>query len=117
MADLNFETGGEQYGMYFPPLRPLAKAIRRDTPPVYTAAYEYEPGNASRYVVVFNTYDFGYGQETVMTVANLNASMIVPGPFHSPSQIGYMAEKLGLLEGDCYALMPLINHYLEELGK
>ena len=117
MADLDFENGSVQNGQYYPALRPMAKAIRRDSPPIYTAAYEYEPGNATRYVVVFNTYDFGYGQETVMTVANMNTSMIIPGPFFSPAQIGYMVEKLKLLEGDCYALMPLINHYLEELGK
>ena len=117
MADLNFETGSVQNGQYFPALRPMHAAITKDSPPVYTAHYEYEPGNATRYVVVFNTYDTGYGPETVMTVVNMNAAMIIPGPFHSPSQIGYMQEKLKLLEGDCYALMPLINHYLEEFGK
>ena len=117
MAELNFEKGGQHYGVYFPALRPAYAAIKGSGKFIHSAFYEYEPGNATRYEVAFNTIDHGYGPETVMTVVNFRKSMIVNGPMFSPSQIGYMKEKLDIGEGDCYALMPLINHYFEELGK
>jgi hypothetical protein len=117
VSELNFEKGSVQYGVHYPALKPVAAAIKREGKFINTALYEYEPGNATRYVVLFATYNTGYGPETVMTVVNMNASMIIPGRFFSPSQIGYMKEKLGILEGDCYALMPLVNAYLEETGQ
>lgn len=116
MSELNFEKGGELYGCYYPALKPVAAAIKESEAPFHSAYYVYEPGNATRYQVLFNTTKTKWGLETVMTLVNFRKSMIIPGKFLSPSQIGYMHEKLDINEGDCYALMPLINNYLEELG-
>ena len=117
MADLNFETGGVYYDLYFPALKPVDRAIRKVRATDSSSFYHYEPGNGTRYEVIFTAYNAGFGPEVVMTLVNFRKAMVITGPMFSPSQIGYMKEKLDMGEGDCYALMPLINHYLEELGQ
>ena len=117
MPDINFEVSNVIYGKFFPALKPIHAAVRKAGKVTKSEFYHYEPGNGTRYEVAFITYDYGFGLETVMTVANMSKSMVIPSYMLTNSQIGYMQEKLDLGEGDCYALMPLINHYLEELGE
>ncbi len=118
MGDLNFEKGCVWYDLRFPALRPVPKAIQKSSgDPTYCRYFDYEPGNATRYEVAFCTYPTGNGLQTVMTIVNMHRSMVIPGRLEWSYQLGYMREKLELSDADCYALMPLINHYLEELGR
>ena len=114
--DFDYSKGGVVFNKFYPGLRPIHEAVRKDVPPFYTAFYVYEPGNATRYEALFNTYDDGFGRKTVLTLVNFRRSMIITNEM-SITSLDYMQEKLGLGEGDCYALIPLINHYLEELGQ
>lgn len=116
MPDLNFQQDNEIYGVLFPALLPVEKAIKRQTGSVESRYYTYEPGNMTRYDVIFNVYDAGWGPEMVMTIINLNTAMVIPSRMHSPTQISYLKDKLGLGEGDCYALMQLINYHMEKAG-
>lgn len=116
-GELNFETGGVHNDLYFPPLKDADKAIVKVVVSDFSAFYHYEPGNGTRYEVVFSTYNDGFGEKTVMTLVNFRKTMVLTSEMRWASQIGYMKEKLGLGEGDCYALMPLINQYLEDLNK
>lgn len=119
MGDMNFEKGGVHGGVHYPPLRPveLGAALRDMGEIVHSAYYQYEPGNATRYDVIFTTYRARWGQQTVMTVVNMKKCMVIPERLEWSYQLGYMQEKLELGAGDCYALMPLVNAYLEELGR
>ena len=110
-----FKAGGVWQGMYYPKLKNVNQAICRRISPSDADYFHYEPGNGTRYDVLFSTYNDGYGQKTVMTLVNMRKAMIISNEM-SLVNIGYMQEKLDLGEGDCYALIPLINHYLEELG-
>jgi hypothetical protein len=111
----DFEKGGEAYGMYFRPLKPVAAATVTNAPTLGNF-YHYEPGDGTRYEVIFSTYNTGYGLQTVMTLVNFNSSMVIPGRMDLVD-IDYMHEKLKLTHGSCYALMPLINYYLNEIGR
>ena len=112
----DYQSGGIFYDKYYPALRPVNQAIKKLKTADFSAFYLYEPGNATRYEVLFTTYNDGYGPKTVMTLINFRKSMIITNEM-SPTSLGYMQEKLDLGEGDCYALIPLINQYLEELGR
>ena len=114
--DFNFQTGGVQNDVFYPALKPVGVAIKEQVGLLHAVYYDYQPGNGTRYEVVFNSFKTEYGRKTVMTVANFNCSMELNYPLGLVS-IGYMKEKLGLREGDCYALIPLINTFLEELGQ
>lgn len=113
--DFDFSAGGEQFGKYFPPLKPVAAAVSRvHNDESYSCVYQ--PGNGTRYEVAFSRYNIGNGPETVMTIINMRKAMIIPS-YMGMHSIGYMTEKLGLGEGDCYALIPLINAYITDRGE
>lgn len=111
----DFEKGGERFGIYFRPLKPVVSAtvVRANASGSF---YHYEPGDGTRYDVLFSTYDTGYGLQVVMTLVNFNTSMIIPGRVDL-IDLDYMHEKIKITHGSCYALMPLINHYLNEIGR
>lgn len=111
--DFDYEKGGEMFGGYYPPLKPPLTAIKGFTLPVKSVFYIYEPGNGTHYEVLFTTYNNVYGRETVMTLVNFRKSMVLPGPVEMHS-LDYMQEKLQINEGDCYALIPLINQFFKE---
>lgn len=114
--DFNYEKGGEDCGCYYPPLKPVLDAIRFESGWKDHSYFHYEPGNGTRYEVIFTRFRTEYveGDRTVMTViCPRNAAMIVSGELGMYS-LTYMQEKLKILEGDCYALIPLVNHYLKE---
>lgn len=113
MFELNFKEGSSHGSVYYPPLKSVPQAIEDSDFGGKSVFYRYEPGNATRYEVLFSTYRTPWGLETVMTVVNFGKSMVISGPMHSTSQVWYMKGKLDMNEGDCYALMPLVNHYLE----
>ena len=108
----NFEKGGVIFGKFFPGLKLASMAISKSKN-IESVFFAYEPGNMTRYEVLFSNLA---NQRVVMTIINMRKSMELSGPLNEYS-IGYMQEKLGLSEGDCYALIPLINHYFEEMGK
>ena len=110
-----FKAGGVWQGVYYPKLKPIFAAVPSAVEAEFCSYFQYEPGNGTRYDVLFSTYNDGYGSKTVMTLVNMRKAMIISNEM-SLVNIGYMQEKLDLGEGDCYALIPLINHYLEELG-
>jgi hypothetical protein len=110
-----FKDGGEWMGKYYPKLKDVNQAILKRQTPSNSDFFVYEPGNGTHYEVLFSTYNH-YGQHTVMTIINMRKSMILMQPMDLIN-IGYMREKLDLGEGDCYALIPLINKYFEELGR
>ena len=112
----DYQVGGEEYGVYYPALKPVDQAIKVQHGIINSVFYDYQPGNGTRYEVLFNSFETKYGRRTVMTIINMNASMELNGSLGIMS-IGYMKEKLGLLDGDCYAIIQLVNTYLEELGK
>ena len=112
----DFQSGGEEFGVYFPALKSVGEAIKSQAIDYSSVFYDYQPGNGTRYEVLFNSFRTKYGRRTVMTIVNMNASMELNGELGIVS-IGYMKEKLGLLDGDCYALIQLVNSYLEELGQ
>jgi len=112
----DFEKGGVIYGKFFPGLKTVAASVSRSKEGKSWFGI-YQPGNGTRYEFIFSEYDFGHGPETMLTIVNMRKCMIIPGPMFPDTSIGYMVEKLGLNEGDCYALIPLINDYLTEQGK
>lgn len=115
MEQTIFETGGEWMGKYYPKLKDVNEAIVKRRGPTNQDYFQYEPGNGTRYDVLFSTYNDGYGQKTVMTLVNMRKAMILTQQMDLIN-MGYMKEKLDLGEGDCYALIPLINFYFAELG-
>jgi hypothetical protein len=112
--EFDFQQGGERDGIHYPALKPMSQALR-DTGAARTIWYNYEPGNATRYEVSFTPRpDRWGGFEVVMAVTvPQRAAMVLNGKVGLHS-LGYMREKLGMLDGDVYALMPLINKYFEE---
>lgn len=113
MENIDFQAGHEFGGVYFPPLKPVDKACV-DMDGVGECVYvRYEPGNGTRYEVVFSCYVTQDGGQVLMTIVNMGKSMIIASKMGLYS-LDYMHEKLGLGLGDCYALIPLINRYLEE---
>lgn len=113
----DFSKGGEINDMYFPALKPVDEAIKSSALPTHSSFFNYQPGNGTLYEVVFTTWSPRPGStRTVMTLVNFRRSMEVSGKMDLYS-LGYMREKLGFGEGDCYALIPLINRYFEELGE
>mgnify|MGYP005831235951 CR=1 FL=1 len=113
--EFDYEKGGEEFGVYYPPLKPVAKAIKFSSVGPDSAYYHYEPGNGTRYEVVFVRHLNGYSEVEQVTMAVTcprNAAMIVPEKLGMYS-LGYMQEKLKMLEGDCYALIPLVNYHME----
>lgn len=114
--DTDFQKGGVLGGLYYPALQPINKAIKRGYLTSDSTYYVYEPGNATKYEVIFTTYNDGYELKTVMTLANMGKSMYIAGAM-TLTALGYLEEKLGLNKGDCYALIPLINHYMADRGQ
>jgi hypothetical protein len=112
---MDFSTSRIEGNKFYPALKPVAASISRGhTAESYSCVYQ--PGNGTRYEVVFSEFDIGNGPETVMTIVNMRKAMIIPSQMGMHS-LGYMQEKLGLGEGDCYALIQLINDYLNERGE
>jgi hypothetical protein len=112
MTEHDFEKGGVIFGKFFPGLKVPAVAVRVSKN-IESMYFDYEPGNMTRYQVLFSDLA---GQRVVMTIVNMRKAMELSGPMNETS-IGYMEEKLGLNAGDCYALIPLINHYFDERGQ
>ena len=112
----DFQKGGELLGTFYPALKPVSKAVRETRTLVHGNRYVYEPGNATRYEVVFATFMTDWGEETSMTLTNFGKCMVLSGPVGMYS-LGYLQEKLGMKEGDCYALLQLINTYFKELDQ
>ena len=112
----NFQIGVLENDTWYPALKTVQAAIVSQIGHVNSVFYDYQPGNGTRYEVLFNSFMTKYGRRTVMTLVNFNASMELNGSLGMAS-IGYMREKLGMLEGDCYALIQLVNMHLEELGQ
>lgn len=113
MNEFDFSKGGVIYGKFFPGIKHVSEAVKR-TNVSESVAYDYQPGNGTRYDVVFTTDAAG---ETVMFLSNFRQGMIIPGPMYPDTSIGYMMEKMPKMqEGDCYALIPLINSFLEDQG-
>lgn len=110
--DFDYEKGGEEWGTYYPPLKAPWRGGIVFSDGTY---FHYEPGNGTRYEVLFTRFDTEYEKNRVaMTVlCPRNAAMIIPDELGLHS-LGYMQEKLKMLEGDCYALIPLVNQYLKE---
>ena len=109
--DFNFEAGGVAFGGYFPALKNVNASIRRRKGDFFV----YEPGNGTRYDVLFGVQDTGFGEEVVMSVVNMRKCMIISGQVGIQS-MSYIQEKLELGAGDCYALIPLINFFIHERG-
>jgi hypothetical protein len=110
--DFNYAEGGTHLGAYYPSLKPVPEAIR------FTdgSYFHYEPGNGTRYEVIFTKFDAEHekGQVVMTVVCPRRTAMFVDREMGMYS-LGYMQEKLvGMYNGDCYALIPLINHYLKE---
>lgn len=112
---MDFSVSRIEGNKFFPALKPVSAAsTRAHVDESYSCVYQ--PGNGTRYEVVFSKFNNGLGPEIVMTIVNMRKAMIIPSQMGMHS-LGYMQEKLGLGEGDCYALIPLINSYLEEQGE
>lgn len=112
---MDFSVNRIEGDRFYPALKTVSEASTR-LHVAESVSCVYQPGNGTRYEVVFSKFDHGYGPETVMTIINMRKAMIIPSAMGMHS-LGYMQEKLGLGEGDCYALIPLINSYLEDEGE
>jgi hypothetical protein len=111
---MDFSVSRIEGNRFYPALKSVAEAsTRAHNANSYSCVYQ--PGNGTRYEVVFSEFNNGNGPEIVMTIVNMRKAMIIPSQMGMHS-LGYMQEKLGLGEGDCYALIPLINDFLEEQG-
>lgn len=109
--EFDFTKGGEFHGGYYPALKITGDGIVSYNEGASTY-YDYQPGNMTRYQVVFSKYPSEWGgTETLMSIVNMNTCMVIPGEMNMLS-LDYMMEKLGLMRGDCYALIPLINRYV-----
>lgn len=108
-------------GMYYPDLKPLDKAVVFSTQ-TRGSFYHYEPGNGTRYEVFLtkrNRTDHPHDEYyPVLTVAVMNfdrpCSMTLPFP-DAPldkHNIDYMVEKMKILPGDAWALIPLVNQFI-----
>ena len=121
MESFDFQKGGEVDGILYPALRPLEKAvIRRDS--LGDAEFvHYEPGNGTRYEVFIvlrpgsirgadDWYPYG-----AIAVVNFGrpASMALPEHDLGLHDVDYIHEKMGVNLGDAYALIPLINDFIE----
>lgn len=111
----------EHNGVHFPDLKPLDQAVLFDAPG-HCHFYHYEPDNGTRYEVMIsrrNRTDHKYdAYYPLLTVAVMNfdrpCSMTIPFP-DAPlgvHNIDYMMDKMGILNGDAWALLPLINRFI-----
>lgn len=104
------EGGWVRGGVFYPRLRHPKLACRQF--PRWGAGFEYleyEPGNCTRYEVLIGSLP---GMRVLLAVVNMRVCMELPGK-QDPFRTGYMQEKLGLGEGDCYALAWLANWYFD----
>jgi hypothetical protein len=108
----------ELNGMWYPDLKPVDKATvaRLDGESVM---YHYEPGNGTRYEAVFariyRTEQSKLYPRVILTICNFDrpCSMVVPDVQKlTENDLEYIREKMGVLAGDAWALLHLINHYL-----
>lgn len=103
---------------YYPQLKPLDQAVVA-CHPVLGEFYHYEPGNGTRYEVILTrriARDPDYYPRVVVSIVNFGRgrSMVIPmGVPLDKHNISYMREKMGILEGDAWALIPLINRFME----
>ena len=109
----DFQKGGVINEVYFRPLKSVADATVRHETMGDSEYYHYEPGDGTRYEVLFNTYNTGYELQTVMTLVNFGTSMIIPFKL-GLGDIGYMHEKLQITSGSCYALIQLANAFFKK---
>lgn len=121
MENFDFQAGGVYGATYYPSLKSIGEALITNTGGGGQAYYyHYEPGNMTRYEVVFCEYTDTYDNQIVlMSIVNpRRATMMIPLVRHEWGlhDIAYMKEKLGMGEGDCYALIPLINFHLKAMG-
>ena len=101
-------------------LKPVNESIVSETNGEHGTLYVFEPGNATRYVVLFQPIERSISREmdyglkaTLVTVINFRRyySMVVSGHMGYLC-VGYLMEKTGLQEGDAAALLALIRHKL-----
>ena len=119
MEEFDFQRGGELHGKRYPKLKTLGESIVYVDPGIDRVYYHYEPGNMTRYEVIFSELSVEYDDEpmTVMTVmCPRQRCMVIPHRMFHMYDLDYMMEKLEMLEGDCYALIQLINHHLGRIG-
>lgn len=82
-----------------------------------TKFYHWEPGNCTRYEVMFTELEFSddHYPHVVMTVLVPQPAAMVVTKKMDLQDLEYMREKMpNLQEGDRWALCSLINHHLEE---
>lgn len=118
----------ERNGVYYPELKPLDKAIRFMAEG-HSQFFIYEPGNGTRYEV-FITFrhpgrgafkdarfqeDFPFGSICIVNFDRPCSMPLIPYRY-SIDDVGYIADKMDILAGDAWALVPLINSFLEEHG-
>jgi hypothetical protein len=116
MESFDFQKGGVIFRKYYPELKPIASAlVHTSSGPNLGTYYHYEPGNMTRYEVIFTNFLDVYGETiTLMSVVcPRNAAMILPKYKFEMYDLDYMQEKLGMGEGDCYALIQLINYHFD----
>lgn len=96
----------------------MNKKIRSIVKQDQATLVNYQPGNGTKYLVLFQKLPAeicmeigGYEEPgTLVTVVNLHeASLFVPGYTGSVS-LSYFMEKTGFSEGDAAPLVELINH-------
>lgn len=109
-------------GEWYPDLKSLNEGIKLQAP-VVGKFYHYEPGNGTRYEVFLSLRkDVGalhedYLPKVSISIMNFGrpCSMIIPWKSSLEHyDIGYMCDKMGILPGDAWALIPLINEFLKE---
>jgi hypothetical protein len=101
----------EIHGAYVSDVRTPEESIRYATDEGVATFYLYEPGNATRYEVVFTSIPGQlHGGRDYMSVVNFRKAMEVHQGMGEHS-VSYMQEKLNLGISDCYALSKLIEHH------
>jgi len=75
------------------------------------AIIEYQPGNATRYVIVSDDYVGGPEGDPIYVVGVVGDKT---AEFQAGSYLAvkYVAEKLGLDEGDAIAVTPMVAHLI-----
>lgn len=123
----DFTKGGRVDDVSYPPLRPLEKACTHRAERGTSEFAVYEPGNGTRYEVLFARRGWIPGEimldpaddffpRTVVAILNFGRPCVMVLPEVRQLGLGnidYMCKKMGIDAGDAYALIPLINDFLE----
>ena len=120
--EFDFTKGGEVDGVYYPALKDPVQAIKFQSGWKDHDYIHYEPGNGTRYEVVFTEIQREYSDEKELVLSVIcpaPAAMTIPGGFRRfyLFDLEYFIEKLRMRPGDVYALLPLVNHYTQVLDR